>query len=92
MVVFFYLASVSFHRAEGVLAKSSTTLRKLMGLIKATSMFQVYKKKDVQRAEELCLSTQKRSVAHKHTNHFVEKHDSNESDLQASGGNENCVS
>lgn len=78
MVVFFYLESVSFHRAEGILVKSSTSLRKLMGFMKATSMFQVYKKKDAQRAEELCLSTQERSVTHKCTNGFgfVKKHDS----------------
>ena len=70
-----HLASVSFHRAEKILSKSATSLRQLMGVINATSMFQIYKKKDAQRAEELCLNTQKRSVTDiQHANHFFKKH------------------
>lgn len=54
---------MSFHRAEGILTKSSTSVRKLMGLVKATSMFRIYKEKDEKTAEELIVDTQKRSLA-----------------------------
>lgn len=54
---------MSFHRAEGILTKSSTSVRKLMGYVKATSMFQIYKEKDEKTAEELIVNTQKRSLA-----------------------------
>lgn len=59
---------MSFHRAEGILTKWSTSVRKLMGYVEATSMFQVYKGKDEKTAEELIANTQKRSLAltHRH--------------------------
>lgn len=57
---------MSFHRAEGILTKLSTSVRKLMGVVKATSMFRIYKQKDEKRAEELIVNTQKRSLALTH--------------------------
>lgn len=60
--LFIFHASLSFHRVEGILTKSSTSVRKLLGLVKATSMFQIYKEKDEERAEELIANTQKRSL------------------------------
>eukprot|EP00066_Takifugu_rubripes_P001154 XP_003962152.1 PREDICTED: uncharacterized protein LOC101073886 [Takifugu rubripes] len=56
-------SAISFpdkQRAEGILKKSTTSVRKVLGAVKATSMFQIYKGKDAQRAEELFLDTQKR--------------------------------
>ena len=47
--------------------KEPTSVRNLMGLIKTFSMFQAYKRKDPQMAEDLLLNTQKRSQAHTHT-------------------------
>lgn len=54
---------MSFHRAEGILKKSSISVRKLMGYVKATAMFLIYKEKDEKTAEELIVNTQKRSLA-----------------------------
>lgn len=54
---------MSFHRAEGIQTKLSTSVRKLMGYVKATSMFRIYKEKDEKTAEELIVNTQKRSLA-----------------------------
>lgn len=65
--LFILHASLSFHRAEGILTKSSTSVRKLLGLVKVTSMFQIYKEKDEERAEELIANTQKRSLTLSHT-------------------------
>ncbi|CAF97197.1 unnamed protein product [Tetraodon nigroviridis] len=47
-------------RVEGIKTKSSTSLGKLWGFIKATSMFQIYKKKDEEKSEELIVNTKKR--------------------------------
>lgn len=58
---------MSFHRVEGILTKSSTSVRKLLGLVKATSMFIIYKEKDEKRAEELIVNFEKRFLTHMHT-------------------------
>ncbi|XP_036966500.1 putative methyltransferase DDB_G0268948 [Acanthopagrus latus] len=47
-------------RVEGIWVKEPTSVRNLMGLIKTFSMFQAYKRKDPQMAEDLLLNTQKR--------------------------------
>lgn len=58
---------MSFHRVEGFLSKSSTSVRKLLGYYKTTSMFQMYKENDEEKAEELIANTQKRSLTHTYT-------------------------
>uniref|UniRef100_A0A674NUE2 Methyltransferase type 11 domain-containing protein n=1 Tax=Takifugu rubripes TaxID=31033 RepID=A0A674NUE2_TAKRU len=58
-----FFSAISFpdkQRAEGILEKSTTSVRKVLGSVKTSSMFQIYKGKDAQRAEELFLDTQKR--------------------------------
>ncbi|XP_041807262.1 putative methyltransferase DDB_G0268948 [Chelmon rostratus] len=47
-------------RVEGIKVNSSISVRNLVGFIESFSMFQAYKKKDPQSAEDLLLSTQKR--------------------------------
>ncbi|TWW80531.1 hypothetical protein D4764_01G0003460 [Takifugu flavidus] len=58
-----FFSAISFpdkQRAEGILEKSTSSVRKVLGAVKTSSMFQIYKGKDAQRAEELFLDTQKR--------------------------------
>ncbi|XP_073329527.1 putative methyltransferase DDB_G0268948 [Pagrus major] len=47
-------------RVEGIWVKLTISVRNLMGFSKSLSMFQAYKKKDPQMAEDLLLDTQKR--------------------------------
>ncbi|XP_029315069.1 putative methyltransferase DDB_G0268948 [Cottoperca gobio] len=47
-------------RVECIQVNSSISVRNLVGFIESFSMFQAYKKKDPQTAEELLLNTQKR--------------------------------